>query len=55
MHADIIQENSLTQRAVNRQRETMSSQASLTQTIFLSDVPATKKSCLSSSGWNLMQ
>ena len=27
----------------------------LTQTIFLSDVPATNKCCLSSSGWNLMQ
>ena len=27
----------------------------LTQTIFLSDVPATKKSCLSSSGWNFTQ
>lgn len=29
--------------------------ALLTQTIFLSDVPATKRCCLSSSGWNLTQ
>ena len=27
----------------------------LTQTIFLSDVPATKRCCLSSSGWNFTQ
>ena len=27
----------------------------LTQTIFLSEVPATKKLCLSSSGWNFTQ